>query len=460
MFSEQFPFITDGIVKDAEDPQQNGRIKIWCPALDGETYEAELLPWAEYATPFGGVTNDFSAGRNKTETSGPVSYGFWALPKVGAQVLVFLLNGDPNRRFYFASVFGLHRNRSIPAGRNKNPNENPPPQGPFSDTYEPLQPAYDNLRTAFQNKVSSPQAKSRGAFERQVAQDVTEKDGTDGYAPNPVDGKYLDSQSFCFVTPGHHVFLMDDAPDNCRIRLKTCEGNQVIIDDTNERIYISTAKGKSWVELDEDGHVHVFGSQSLSMRAGKDVNIFADKNVNIEAGNDVNIKAVKGGIKASATNDIGLRSSSGSIYNTACNEYHICVTNGFFLEAKEINNFSETSILNTADGGSIDLKSSSGLNMGSGDGSFVNLGDGNFKVKANSVEMDGGNSFTYGAKVINTKSSGGSGSSYSPFSSASPANESSNASCAVDAESPSVVPGHEPWPRPASAKPRNKYWSE
>lgn len=459
MFNE-FPFITDGIVKETNDPQQNGRIKIWCPALDGENIDIDFLPWAEYASPFGGVTNDFSAGRNKTPTSGPVSYGFWALPKIGAQVLVFLLNGDPNRRFYFASVFGLHRNRSIPAGRNKNPNESPVPIGPFSDTYEPLQPAYDNLRTAFQNKVSSPQAKSRGAFERQVAQDVTEKDGTDGYAPNPVDGKYLDSQSFCFVTPGHHVFLMDDAPDNCRIRLKTCEGNQVIIDDTNERIYISTAKGKSWVELDEDGHVHVFGSQSLSMRAGKDVNIFADKNVNIEAGNDVNIKAVKGGIKASATNDIGLRSSSGSIYNTACNEYHICVTNGFFLEAKEINNFSETSILNTADGGSIDLKSSSGLNMGSGDGSFVNLGDGNFKVKANSVEMDGGNSFTYGAKVINTKSSGGSGSSYSPFSSASPANESSNASCAVDAESPSVVPGHEPWPRPASAKPRNKYWSE
>ena len=460
MFYEQFPFITDGIVKDTEDPQQNGRVKIWCPALDGETYEIDLLPWAEYATPFGGVTNDFAAGRNKTKSNGPASYGFWALPKPGAQVLVFLLNGDPNRRFYFASVFGLHRNRSIPAGRNINPNENPPPQGPFTDTYEPLQPAYDNLRTAFQGKVSSAQAKSRGADERQVAQDVTNKDGKDGYAPNPVDGKYLDSQAYCFVTPGHHMFLMNDSPDNCRIRLKTCEGNQIIIDDTNERIYVSTAKGKTWIELDEDGHINIFGSQSISMRAGKDVNIYGDNNVNIEAGNSVNIKAVKGGIKASAALDIGIRSSTGSIYQTACNEYHICATNGYFLEAKEINNFAETSILSTADSGMIDLKSSYGVNMGSGTDSFMNLANGEFKIKAKSVEMDGGSTFTYGAVSINTYASGGSGSTYKPFSTAQPAVESSNASCSVDADSPSVVPGHEPWTRPASAKSRNKYWSE
>ena len=459
MYYEQFPFITDGIVKDTEDPQQNGRLKIWCPALDGETYEIDLLPWAEYATPFGGVTNDFNAGRNKTSSSGPVSYGFWALPKPGAQVLVFLLNGDPNRRFYFASVFGLHRNRSIPAGRNINPNESNPPQGPFTDTYEPLQPAYDNLRTAFQGKVSSPQAKSRGAYERQVAQDVTNKNGKDGYAPNPVDGKYLDSQTYCFTTPGHHVFLMDDSPTNCRIRLKTCEGNQIIIDDTNERIYISTAKGKTWIELDEDGHIHVFGSQSISLRAGKDLNLYADNNINLEAGNGVNIKAVKGGLRASAKGDVGIRSSEGSIYLTACSEFQICSTNGFFLTAKEINNFSETSILNTADGGSIDMKASAGMNMGTGD-NYVNLSNGEFKVKAKNVEMDGGSSFTYGAQTINTLASGGSGSTYRPFSTAQPATESTGAACTDDAGSPSVVPGHEPWKRPASAKSRNKYWSE
>lgn len=47
MFGESFPFITDGIVKDTEDPQQNGRLKIWCPSLDGENVDIDFLPWAE-----------------------------------------------------------------------------------------------------------------------------------------------------------------------------------------------------------------------------------------------------------------------------------------------------------------------------------------------------------------------------------------------------------------------------
>lgn len=483
-FENTFPFITDGIVKDTDDPQQNGRIKIWCPALDGEDFNIDTIPWAEYASPFGGVTQDFNAGRNKTKSQGPVSYGFWALPKVGAQVLVFLLNGDPNRRFYFASVFGLHRNRSLPAGRNKSENNS---AGPFTDSYDPLQPAYDNLRTAFQNQMSSSQAQTRGGFERQAAQDRTAKDGKDGYAKNPVDGKYLDPQTYCFVTPGHHTFLMDDSADNCRIRLKTCEGNQVILDDTNERIYISTAKGKTWVELDEDGHIHVFGSKSISLRAGSDINMLADGNINLEAGNHVNIKAVSGGIKASAKQAIHIRSSTGSIYQTACDEYHICSTNGYFLNASEINNKADGSIMTTADGGGIHVKSAweivqeagstfsvnagGNIDVKSSQGAGVTFGGDTdmttqaFKVKANSIEMDGGSSFTFGGNVVNTLSSGGSGGSYSSFGTAIPSNPpiattSNESVCAENADGPSVVPGHEPWKRPSSAKSRNKYWRE
>jgi hypothetical protein len=458
---DDFPYITDGIVKDTEDPQQNGRIKIWCPALDGEDFDVDLLPWAEYASPFGGVTTDFSAGRNNTRSSGPAAYGFWALPKLHAQVLVFLLNGDPNRRFYFASYFGLHRNRSLPAGRNIDPTVNPPPTGPFTDAYEPLQPGYDNLRAAFQNKVDSPQARSRGAWERQVAQDKTEKDGKDGYAPNPIDEQYLDSQSYCLVTPGHHTFLMNDSPDNCRIRLKTCEGNQVIIDDSNERIYISTARGKTWIELDEDGHMHVFGSQSVSVRAGKDINLYADNDFNVEAGNNVNIKAVKGTMKMSAQSDIHIRSAAGSVYQTACNEFHICSTNGYFVSASEINQSSDSSIINTANGGSIELKSSNGINFGAGEsGSSMNLHEGSFKIQAQEIEIDGGKMLNFGAQTVNTYASGGSGGSYTPFTTSTKPSPAPGAECAVDAESPSVVPGHEPWKRPASAKARNKNWSE
>jgi hypothetical protein len=95
----QFPFIIEGFVMATDDPSQMGRCKIWCPALDGETYSIDTLPWAEYASPLAGVTNDFPAGRDAAPNKGWASYGFWAIPKIGAQVLVFLLNGNHARRF-------------------------------------------------------------------------------------------------------------------------------------------------------------------------------------------------------------------------------------------------------------------------------------------------------------------------------------------------------------------------
>lgn len=435
MISSNFPFITDGIVKDVDDPQQNGRLKIWCPALDGEHLDIDRIPWAEYASPFAGVTNNFKSGRNKTQQSGPKAYGFWALPKLGAQVLVFLLNGDPNRRFYFASYYGMHRNRSLPGGRNKNESGAP---GPWTDSYDPMQPAYDNLRVAFQNQMTAPQTRSRGVLERQAAQDKTDKDGADGYAKDIVDGKYLDPQTYCLTTPGGHFMVLDDAADNCRIRLRTTEGNQVIIDDTNERIYVSTAKGKTWIELDEDGHIHVFGSESISLRAGKDVNVYADRDFNVEAGRNINMKTVTGEIKISAEADMSLRTSAGTIYQTACGDMHIAVSKNLYTYAeKDINTKSEQGIYQES------VKY---------DASAKTL-----KLKSDTTEIDGGSKMDFGASVIITHQNSGSSTSYSRFSSASSAEE---ADAAPPATSPSVVPGHEPWKRPASAKQRNKYWSE
>jgi hypothetical protein len=282
---QAWPFITDGFVMDTEDPDQMGRLKIWCPALDGENYSIANLVWAEYATPFGGVTVDFPAGRTGAVSHGPVSYGFWALPKINSQVLVFLLNGDPNRRFYFASVFDLHRNRSLPGGRISNKDRTP---GPWTDSYDPLEPASSNAKAAF-GDLTGAIAQTRGPFERQVAQDADVKDGTNGYGKSPADNTYLDPQTYCWTTPGHHFISMSDNVDNCRVRVKTCEGNQVILDDTNERIYVSTAKGNTWIELDEDGHVHIYGAKSISVRAEEDINLAANRNINLNAQGTINL---------------------------------------------------------------------------------------------------------------------------------------------------------------------------
>ncbi len=330
------PYIVEGIVLDTSDPDQMGRCKIWIPAVDGELYSKDELPWAEYASPFNGQVTDYRSGRQNLTTMGPVSYGFWSIPKIGSQVLVFFLNGDPNRRLYFASYFGLHCNRSLPDGRNINrPAKGG--SGRFSDTYEPIHPSMDNLKQQFKDKLDAPQAKSRGVWERQVAQDKNQKDGLDGYSVNTVDESVLDPQTYCWVTPGHNAIIMQDNPEDCRVRIKTAEGNQIILDDSNERIYVSTARGGCWLEFDEDGHIHLFGKESISIRSGKDLNIVADNNINIEAKNDINIKAVNGAMNVSSKGKMSIQSASENLHITACLELHGIGKTGIHMDGETVN---------------------------------------------------------------------------------------------------------------------------
>lgn len=407
------PYILEGQVVDTSDPAQMGRVKVWIPALDGENFDIDQLPWAEYATPFAGFTVDFPAGGAANENHSQVAYGFWAIPKIGATVLIFCLNGDANSRFFFASTIRTHRNRSLPAGRNVDINGN---RGPFGDSGDvngnltPIQPAYNNLRTQFAGKITSPQALSRGAYERQVAQGANNKDGTEGYAKSPVDASYLDPQTYCLVTPGRHALIFQDEPSNSRMRIKTAEGHQIIFDDANERIYLSTAKGNSWVELDQDGHIHVFGSESISFRTGKDFNVYADGAINLQS-SSINLKAIGGNIAISAKGNVGIK-ANGSILQSACR--------GFSLESEQ----------------GMNISASSNLEIGS-QNSLILSG-------VNGTDINGGTKLTLTGGTINLNGP--------------KAKIASPGGCPEVAGNPSVVPGHEPWVRPTSAQARGPNW--
>jgi hypothetical protein len=298
------PFsIVDGVVVDTDDPQQMGRVKVWCPALDGPTYTLENLPWANYVSPLAGQTLNYPAGTSGAIAPGYHSYGFWAIPKRGASVLIAMTYGDVNRRFYIGSYFSDHGNRSLPAGRNK-------AGGPMTDTMDPVQPQTVNLNSQFSGKLDSPQAKTRGSVERQVAQDKDIKDGTEGYQSNVVD-EGLDPQTYCLTTPGRHVILFQDNPENSRVRIKSAEGHQIIMDDANERIYVSTNAGKTWLEMDSDGHVHLYGAASVSVTSGGDINFTAAGNFSATAGGNLNLSA-GGHARVTGCDDVSL---SGKVLN-------------------------------------------------------------------------------------------------------------------------------------------------
>ncbi len=487
-FHDNIPWIMEGQVVDTNDPNQMGRVRAWIPALDGESFDIDTIPWADYASPFGGFTVAYPAGENTIPNNSNAAYGFWAIPKIGSTVCVFCMNGSPTSRFYFASTLRLHRNRSLPAGRNTDFNGK---QGPWGDAGDgsgnlnPIQPAYNNLRTQFQNKTTQSEAITRGAYENAVAQGSNNRDGSDGYTVNPADPSYLDPQTYCLVTPGRQAIIMQDDPHFARLRLKTAEGHQIIFDDANERIYVSTSKGNTWFEMDQDGHVNVFGAQSISFRTGGDFNVYADGNINMEAGKGFNLITTGGDARITTSQSFQVAASQ-NIVQSACGIFDMNVQGAMHLTASD----------------DLDLRSNQGIYATGDSGVEIMSGAGMDITAANNIDVNGENLYTTTSKTTSIGSNkdiiisgmrnvgmsglntivegiaslgfnlqliGGNTASNTVILTepvgdvpgpikAGTANTADEATCADQAAAPSVVPGFEPWTRPASTTPRGPFW--
>lgn len=306
-----FGGITQGLVIDTDDPLQQGRLRIFCPNLNDNPKNIDSIPWAVYVSPFSGsINNDqFYRGVENTQatSSGSLHYGLWAVLERGAHAVVGCFDGDPRRRFWMGAVPEHQQTNTIHNGRFKW-NEDGTIEGPLTGDGSPLQPLYDNMLAAFDEQTDRPEFLSRV-----VEYQVTANSETVGEAPNSSNseldqeneqilenspdewthptlgahgydwsgfkklGAHLASRVFGLSTPGMHAITMDDRPFNQRVRLRTTNGHQILMDDTNERIYIATAKGSTFLEMDQRGDIHVYGEQNISFNAEKNFNINADK---------------------------------------------------------------------------------------------------------------------------------------------------------------------------------------
>jgi len=464
-YHDNIPWIMEGQVVDTNDPNQQGRVRAWIPALDGENFDINVIPWADYASPLIGFTVSYPAGEATIPNNSDAAYGFWAIPKIGATVCVFCMNGNPTARFYFASTLRLHRNRSLPAGRNTDFNSNAGPWGDAGDgkgNLNPIQPAYNNLRTQFQNKMTQSEAITRGAYENAVAQGSNNRDGSDGYTANPADPSYLDPQTYCLITPGRAGIIIQDDPHFSRLRLKTAEGHQVIFDDANERIYVSTSKGNTWFEMDVDGHINVFGAQSFSVRTGGDFNLYADGNINMEAGGGFNLICNSGDARITTAQDFQVVATQ-NIVQSACGIFDMTAEQEMHLTAaKDLDIRSNQGIYATGDSG-VDIKSGAAINATASTG--VNVGGQNVIISADiSMGIKGLETVLEGEVFMGFNSPdmlatsdinlGG----VEPVQDPTAANTADEATCADEATAPSVVPNFEPWVRPVSSTPRGPYW--
>jgi hypothetical protein len=102
------------------------------------------------------------------------------------------------------------------------------------------------------------------------------------------------------------------------VRLRTAGGHQILMHDTEETIYISHAKGNSWVELTKDGSINIYSKTGFNLRSEGDVNIHSDKNINLNAGGNVNVNKTPIVVaNANSLSDTVFNSITGTWKNTA-----------------------------------------------------------------------------------------------------------------------------------------------
>lgn len=340
-------FPTLGIVVDTNDPQQRGRVRVMCPKLgddpDPATMDVDHLPWALTTVPFGGFIDQGFRG-NGTSIGDETSYGMFGTPKIGAQALVDVIDGNNSLRVVTGYIYDTGGANTLPHGRYQV--KGGAIEGPLAVGGSPIEPLYSNGKAAFANPFfnvgdshASFEWMSRGAdktvaahreFDKRPNQSDSDDEGkllveldgritsqTQGYAPNRMgstpemsgarDAKY-DPQTYCWVTPGFHAISMDDRKGNTRIRLRTTTGHQILLDDTNERIYIGTNQGNAWLEMDSCGNIDVHSETRVSIHAAKDINMTAGESIRLTA-KELHLKSSQE-TRMTAGTDLGIHSNT------------------------------------------------------------------------------------------------------------------------------------------------------
>lgn len=277
--SNRYLGLYEGIIKENSDYQKMGRLAVWVPELGTEESNADGWVVAMYLSPFGGATNMDDTKEDQTYEGTQRSYGFWAVPPdPGNRVAVQFLNGEPSRAVWIGCFYQQYRNTMIP----NIPKHNNYQYG------EKVPGAEHNVNEGSPTDDENERPFHRTHYEA-IRNQGLETDTIRGFSQNGATSSEL-SRVYGMLTPKGHYWSMEDTDGDEKIRIRTIGGAQILLDDTNNVIYIANQKANGWVEIDEDGKIMVFSEEGMSVRSRKDIALTADRDLLFEAGRNTVIK--------------------------------------------------------------------------------------------------------------------------------------------------------------------------
>lgn len=327
------PYI--GKIKNNLDPTRSGRLQVYIPDLaSGDEENSDNWRTVAYASPFFGSTTQPDTNKQNAHKKVKHTYGMWYVPPdVGNLVLCIFVAGDPNRGFWFASVPntlghymvpGLAGSTAVDQGTIEDPKVAANYQGKptvvseFNENSDDIdwanfiqlkKPVHEDQYKIYLNQgleedyirgiiSSSSQRESPsyvfgistpGRPHKDPAEDPTFNDRVR-------TGDIKESDYAVASRKGGHTFVMDDGNFQGKdrlIRLRTGGGHQILMNDSEDIMYIGNNTGSVWIELTGPGHLNIYSGNSVNIRAEQDINLHADRNINLNAGNNIHMNAGK-----------------------------------------------------------------------------------------------------------------------------------------------------------------------
>lgn len=314
----------------------------------GETLGQTTIVY--YASPFYGITQSASIGKNDDYANTQKSYGWWAIPPdPGSLVLVTFVEGTREFGYWFACIPEKGMTFMLPSGQ--------------AGTEQLSGPVPSNLKGKklpageYNKKITKPQTNNVVKYKRPVNSDFLNHLIEEGLAEDDIRGlttsgaqREFPSAVIGFSSPGPvdkrggspqgsiglkeskatvHVsrlgsssIVIDDGddkliregpssttaykymnkeasekggdvsiPHNELIRLRTRTGAQILMHTSEDLIYINNSKGSCWIEMSSNGKLDVYAADSISFHTDNDFNFDAARDINFNAGNNINMNA-------------------------------------------------------------------------------------------------------------------------------------------------------------------------
>lgn len=333
------PYI--GYVKNNFDPYRAGRLQVWIPELSGDETRPENWRTVSYASPYGGTTyrdhND--TGSNNEFSQVTHSYGMWGVPPdIGCQVICTFIAGDANRGYWFGCINTDVSHYMVPglaagpvdtqfASAELKAEYSSDSNWPVVEFNEAVPGSTDsgfmtNTKPPHDEQVNIligqglDKDKARGAIssssQRESPSQVwgisTPGRPINDPADNPefqakmLAGTLSPAESAIKGRKGGHSFVMDDGDQTGAsqlIRLRTAGGHQIMMNDSEDIIYIANNAGTTWLEFTSGGHISMYSQAGINLRTEGEFNIHADGDLNLNSKNNINLNAAA--IKQQAT---------------------------------------------------------------------------------------------------------------------------------------------------------------